>query len=149
MPRRLFRVCRAKYARLDGDGARLVGGRWNSPGHAVVYMAESIALAVLENLVHMSRQDFPRGYVCVSATLPDLINVVEERELRLGAGLRGLSRQALGDWWLDSGISADLAVPSAVIIQEHNYLLNPAHSDFASVRAEPPALFHFDERLFR
>jgi len=149
MPRRLFRVCRAKYARLDGDGARIVGGRWNSPGHAVVYMAESIALAVLENLVHMSRQDFPRGYVCVSATLPDWINVVEERELRLRIALRGLSPQALGDWWLDSGISAVLAVPSAVVVQEHNYLLNPAHPDFASVRAEPPALFHFDEPLFR
>ena len=69
--RRVFRVCRARYARLDGTGARLVGGRWNSSGRAVVYMAESIALAVLENLVHMTRQDFPRGYVCVAAVLPD------------------------------------------------------------------------------
>ena len=67
--RRVFRVCLARYARLDGTGARLVGGRWNSSGRAVVYMAESIALAVLENLVHMTRQDFPRGYVCVAAVL--------------------------------------------------------------------------------
>ena len=57
---RVFRVCRARYARLDGTGAQLAGGRWNSPGRAVVYMAESIALAVVENLVHMTRQDFPR-----------------------------------------------------------------------------------------
>jgi RES domain-containing protein len=64
--RRVFRVCRARYARLDGAGSRVVGSRWNSPGRAVVYMAESIALAVLENLVHMTRQDFPRGYVCVA-----------------------------------------------------------------------------------
>ena len=63
MPLRVYRVCRARYARLDGEGARRVGGRWNSAGRAVVYMAESIALAVLENLVHMSRQDFPTGYV--------------------------------------------------------------------------------------
>jgi RES domain-containing protein len=69
--RRVFRVCRARYARLDGTRARRVGGRWNSSGRAVVYMAESIALAVLENLVHMTRQDFPRGYVCVAAVLPD------------------------------------------------------------------------------
>jgi RES domain-containing protein len=61
--RRVFRVCRARYARLDGAGGRHVGGRWNSPGRAVVYMAESIALAVLENLVHMTRQDFPHGHV--------------------------------------------------------------------------------------
>jgi len=69
MARSLYRVCRARYTRLDGEGARLVGGRWNSPGRAVVYMAESVALAVLENLVHMSRQDFPTGYVCVAAVL--------------------------------------------------------------------------------
>jgi RES domain-containing protein len=54
MARRVFRVCRARYARLDGAGAKLAGGRWNSPGQAVVYMAESIALAVLENLARSS-----------------------------------------------------------------------------------------------
>ena len=68
MPVRLYRVCRAKHARLDGYGAMLAGGRWNSPGRAVVYLAESVSLAVLENLVHMTREDFPRGYVVVSAT---------------------------------------------------------------------------------
>ena len=51
MPLRLFRVCRAKHARLDGHGAKLASGRWNSPGRAVVYMVESVSLAVLENLV--------------------------------------------------------------------------------------------------
>jgi RES domain-containing protein len=56
MARSVYRVCRARYARLDGEGARLVGGRWNSPGSAVVYMAERVALAVLENLVHMIRR---------------------------------------------------------------------------------------------
>ena len=58
MARSLYPVCRARHARSDGEGARLAGGRWNSPGRAVVYMAESVALAVLENLVHMSAQDF-------------------------------------------------------------------------------------------
>jgi RES domain-containing protein len=51
---RVYRVCRARYARLDGEGAKLVGGRWNSPGRTVVYMAESMALAVLENLVRVT-----------------------------------------------------------------------------------------------
>ena len=79
MARSVYRVCRARYARLDGEGARLVGGRWNSPGRAVVYMAESVALAVLENLVHMSRQDFPIGYVCVGAVIPDSMNIATEQ----------------------------------------------------------------------
>jgi RES domain-containing protein len=148
MDQRCFRVCRARYARLDGESARLAGGRWNSPGHPVVYMAETVALAVLENLVHMSRQDFPVGYVCISAILPDSIKVEAEKELRLQAGLAGLGAQALGDWWLEAKTSAVLEVASAIVPLEHNYLLNPAHPDFAAIVVEPPALFHFDLRLF-
>jgi RES domain-containing protein len=113
--RRVFRVCRARYARLDGTGARLVGGRWNSSGRAVVYMAESIALAVLENLVHMTRQDFPRGYVCVAAVLPDGISILSEKDLREQPALADQSAEQLGDWWLDSRTSAVLQVPSFVI----------------------------------
>src|ERR1017187_2980175 len=149
MARSVYRVCRARYARLDGEGARLAGGRWNSPGRAVVYMAGSVALAVLENLVHMSLQDFPVGYVCVAAVLPDSMNIATERELRLRDDLRELSSQDLGDWWIDSKESAVLEVPSAVVADEHIYLLNPAHPDFARIVVDPPALFHFDPRLFR
>jgi RES domain-containing protein len=145
---RVFRVCRARYARLDGAGARLVGGRWNSSGRAVVYMAESIALAVLENLVHMTRQDFPRGYVCVAAALPDGISILNEKDLREQPALADLSTEQLGDWWLDSQTSAVLQVPSFVIAGEHNFLLNPVHPEFARIQVEPPAIFHFDERLF-
>jgi RES domain-containing protein len=148
MARRVFRVCRARYARLDGAGAKLAGGRWNSPGQAVVYMAESIALAVLENLVHMTRQDFPRGYVCVAAVLPDGVSIIHERDLRLDRALEGLSEQQLGDWWLDSQMSAILQVPSSVVAGEHNFLLSPVHPEFGRVQVEPPAIFHFDERLF-
>ena len=72
-----YRVCRRIYARLDGEGARKVGGRWNSPGRAVVYMAQSVAFAVLENLVHMSRRDYPTGYVIVEARVPDHIPILE------------------------------------------------------------------------
>lgn len=149
MARSVYRVCRARYARLDGEGARLVGGRWNSPGRAVVYMAESVALAVLENLVHMSRQDFPIGYVCVSAVIPDSIGIATAQDLRLRADLWELSSQDLGDRWIDSKGSAVLEVPSVVVADEHIYLRNPAHPDFGRIVADPPALFHFDPRLFR
>ncbi len=149
MARSIYRVCRARYARLDGEGARLAGGRWNSPGRAVVYMAESVALAVLENLVHMSLQDFPIGYVCVAAVLPDSLNIATEQDLRLRADLRELSSQDLGDWWIDSKESAVLEVSSAVVADEHIHLLNPAHPEFARIIVDPPALFHFDPRLFR
>jgi RES domain-containing protein len=112
-------------------------------------MAESVSLAVLENLVHMSRQDFPANYVSVAAVLPDDLMIATERELRRRVELRDLSSQSLGDWWLESQESAVLEVASIIVPDEHNYLLNPAHSDFARIATEPPALFHFDPRLFR
>ena len=148
MDPREFRVCRARYSRLDGEGARLAGGRWNSPGHAVVYMAETIALAVLENLVHMNRQDFPVGYVCIAAILPSGVSIESERDLRLRPGSLISRSQDLGDWWIRSGRSTVLEVPSTIVQREHNYLLNPAHPEFAEIITEPPALFHFDPRLF-
>jgi RES domain-containing protein len=123
-------------------------GRWNSPRRAAVYMAESLALAVLENLVHMTRQDFPRGYVCVAAVLPDAISMIHEKDLRKDPALQDLRTEQLGDWWLDSRASAVLQVPSFVIAGEHNFLLNPAHPEFVRIQVEPPAIFHFDERLF-
>lgn len=138
-----------RYARLDGEGARRAGGRWNSAARIVVYMAESVALAVLENLVHMSRQDFPAGYVCVAAVLPDSIAIATERDIRLRFNAhRELTSQALGDRWIDSRETAVLEVASAIIPGEHNYLLNPAHADFSRINVDPPALFHFDSRLF-
>jgi RES domain-containing protein len=112
-------------------------------------MAESIALAVLENLVHMTRQDFPRGYVCVAAVLPDGMSMIHEKDLRKHPALEDLNTEQLGDWWLDSRTSAVLQVPSFVIAEEHNFLLNPVHSEFARIQVEPPAIFHFDERLFK
>ena len=111
-------------------------------------MSQSIALAVLENLVHMSRQDFPTGYVCVAAVVPTGIRIVTEHHLRLRQNLRELRPHALGDWWIESNESAVLEVASAVVANEHNYLLNPAHPDFALIVMDPPALFHFDPRLF-
>ena len=78
-------------------------------------MAESIALAVIENLVHMPRQDFPRGYVCVAAVLPDGISIIHAQDLRKNPALEDLSTEQLGDWWLDSRTSAVLQVPSFVI----------------------------------
>ncbi len=145
---RTYRVCRRIYARLDGEGARKVGGRWNSPGRAVVYMAQSVALAVLENLVHMSRQDYPTRYVTIEAHVPDHIPILEyDRFLDLSLK-ESLRKRKAGDDWIASGESAVLRVPSAVVGGEWNYLFNPQHLDFAQIHVEPSVPMYFDERLF-
>lgn len=141
----LFRVCRAIHAPLDGEGARRAGGRWNSPGRPVVYMAESVALAVLENLVHMSRQDFPAGYVVVSAIVPDDVKILSLGDIQ---SQRSETPQHLEDMWLEVGESAILRVPSVIVPSEFNYLLNPRHPDFVRIVASVPSPFAFDERLF-
>jgi len=146
MSQRVYRVCRAIHVRLDGEGANQVGGRWNSSGRAVVYMAQSISLAVLENLVHMSPADFPVGYVSVAATIPDELTILDEDNVRRDFPDAG-SRE-LGDHWLASLASAVLRVPSVVIPTEFNFLLNPRHPGFPQIVVEPPIPFVFDERLF-
>ncbi len=71
-----------------------------------------------------------------------------ESTLRRQSELRGMSCKDLGDRWIDLRVSAVLKVSSAVIVGEHNYLLNPAHPDFVRIAVEPPAMFQFDARLF-
>lgn len=146
MSRRIFRVCRSIYANLDGEGARRAGVRWNSPGRPIVYMAETVSLAVLENLVHMTNVDFPTGYVVVAAVVPDHIRILSEEDL--AADFRSVNQRQIGDRWIESCDSAVLEVRSTIMPIEHNYLLNPRHPGFGEVVIEPPVPFTFDQRLF-
>ena len=109
-------------------------------------MAESISLAVRENLVHMSREDFPDGDVSVSALIPDGLKIVTEDDLR--KELPDLGSRDLGDRWFDSSASAVLRVRSAVVPAEFNYLLNPAQPGFAIIVVEPAEPFFFAARFF-
>jgi len=134
----VYRVCRRIYASLDGEGARRVGGRWNSPGRPVVYMAQSVALAVLENLVHMPRQDYPSGYVVVTATVPDHVRIIDYLGYFDFRSSETAMERTAGDEWLRSNESAVLRVPSAVLSGDWNYLINPRHLDFAQISIAPP-----------
>jgi RES domain-containing protein len=68
---RAFRLCRSPFTALDGEGARLYGGRWNSPGHPVVYASTTLALAALEYLVHVDPGDVPSDLTAVTIEIPD------------------------------------------------------------------------------
>jgi len=146
---RLHRVCRARYSNLDGQGAKIAGGRWNSPGHQVVYLAETLSLAVLENLVHFDRLSFPSNYVHVVANIPLFIQCETEDRLRSSAPASISTTQGLGDYWLNQGCSPILKVRSFVVPSEHNFLINPAHPLFNQIQVDPPVPFEFDNRLFK
>ena len=138
-------------AAFSGEGARLYGGHWNRKGVPVVYTAGSQALALLEMLV----QDEPlhARYVIIAADIPEDLAVERIRRSDLPAdwtsrvhleALRGI-----GGRWIERARSAVLAVPSAVVPAETNYLLNPAHPEFRRIRIGTPEPFTTDLRLVR
>ena len=147
-----WRIVKARYAAaaFDGEGARVEGGRWNSPGSPMVYTAGSAALAALEMLVHLGRGATLPAYVLIACSFDEAL-VTHADRARLPAHWRAYPAppelQLLGDAWLRSGVSAVLEVPSAVIPTEPNYLLNPRHPDFGSIVRSAPQRFEFDLRL--
>jgi RES domain-containing protein len=151
---RVWRICREKYAAsaFSGEGARLFAGRWNPRGVAMVYCSTSLALAALELFVHLDPSVAPEDLVATAAEVPGDLESIPRRNIGdLPAGWRATENLALremGTAWVESGESMALLVPSAIIDEGWNVLLNPAHADFALIRTEPPKPFHFDARMF-
>ena len=139
---RVWRVCRAAFADLSGEGARLYGGRWNSPGRPVVYTAENPALAILEVRVHLDIEPdlIPDDYVLVEIDLAETaceeITVLPENP------------RQLGDAWLADGHTPVLKVPSFAAPRSANFLINPAHVGGRSVAVIGHQKFSFDRRLW-
>jgi RES domain-containing protein len=137
-----------------GEGARLVGARWNSPGHAAVYTAGHLSLAVLEILVHaataeqrqVSRVKFRISVDDASITRCDPAQLPPD----FGPQTPSRATQVIGDEWLRAKTSVGLLVPSAIVPEEQNLILNPLHPDFARLaiwgQPDPVTL---DPRLWR
>lgn len=147
-----WRIVKSRHAgtAFDGEGARVGGGRWNSPGAAMVYTSGNAALAALEILVHLDTGSVLPAYVLISCSFHEGMVTRLDRS-RLPDTWRSYpapaALQHLGDAWLTSGASPVLEVPSALIPAESNYLLNPRHTDFASITRAVPLPFEFDMRL--
>jgi RES domain-containing protein len=151
---RVWRICREKYAAsaFSGEGARLFAGRWNPKGVAMVYCWTSLALAALELFVHLDPSVAPDDLISMAAEVPgDLLSIpriaIDELPDEWRA-TENLALREIGKAWVESGRSVALLVPSAIIDEEWNVLLNPAHPEFARVRMEAPRPFRFDARMF-
>jgi RES domain-containing protein len=137
---------------FTGEGARRYGGRWNSPGVAMVYTAESQSLAVLEMAVHLDSSGLLDRYVVIEVGIDEsLVETVQPSELPRNwrDDPPPMKLRQLGDRWIAERASAALQVPSVLIPAEHNFLLNPRHSDFARLVVGKPLAFRFDRRLAR
>lgn len=147
----LWRLAREAYRELDGEGARLYGGRWNSTGRPVVYTSATLSLAALELLVHVDREELPDDLVALGIKVPARAWDLGVRPGKLPDDWRqGPNRpecRRIGDEWLEAGAALLLRVPSAVVPQEENVLLNPRHPDVAEVRVISSEPFRLDRRL--
>jgi RES domain-containing protein len=151
---RAWRITKARHAAtaFTGMGAKVNAGRWNSLGVAVVYCAGSMSLALLEMLVHLEALELMKRYVSFELTFDDsLVTTVDGGKLPRNWRSSPLpaSVQVLGDQWVAASASPVLQVPSALVPNEWNYILNPAHRDFAKITIAPRQPIKFDPRLIK
>jgi RES domain-containing protein len=150
---RVWRIGKAEHAAtaFTGEGAALYPGRWHHEGTPVVYCSESRALAALEQLVHLHRNRLPPHFVCFAVEIPADLDVTELRVEDLPSRWRQhpgpVELRDIGTRWAESDETAVLRVPSAVVLGEYNFLLNPRHMHFGRLAIGNAEPFAFDERL--
>lgn len=141
---------------LSGTGAKFSGGRWNRKGVPMVYASSSVALACLETLVHLGPIPLPLNRYLVQIDIPDAVFAIRQlfedlappaRRVGWDAEPAGRVSLTLGTEWATGRTSAVLDIPSVIVAEERNILINPAHPDAASITATKLRRFRYDERL--
>ena len=138
---------------LSGTGAQITGGRWNDKGIAMVYSSTSRALACLETVVHLNAGGLPLNRYLVEIIIPDPVRAAAQVEtatsLPVGwdAEPCGRASTAFGSVWVASKSSALLLVPSVIVPEEMNVLINPAHPDAAGITARKIRKWLYDPRI--
>ena len=136
---------------FDGEGARRVGGRWNSVGVPAVYVSEHLSTAALEILVHADPSDLVAAFVSIEIELPD--DLLQRAPLEtLPPDWRDtpapVACQTFGDAWLQGGASLGLVVPSSVIPESLHIIINPRHMTMTAMKELRRMPFTFDPRLY-
>lgn len=146
----LYRITGCTYAGdLSGTGARLYGGRWNNIGKAMVYTASSRSLATLEALVHLPTAIIPKDF-CI--TVLDAPEDIFEADTHLfppnwNAYPEPDILKHTGDFFLKQNNHLLMKVPSAIVKEEYNYLINPLHPKSSKINIVKSEPFTFDDRL--
>ena len=146
---RLVSEARAHDA-FSGEGARLYGGRWNPHGLRATYLSSTRSLAALEVLVHQAEQVPSGRFLFFEVRFPEhFVTTVEPATLE--ENWRSYpprnSTVAVGVGWLKTRSSPVLQVPSIMIPEESNYLLNPEHPRAEEIEIGAPRAFTFDHRF--
>lgn len=149
----LYRITQGLYAEdLSGNGARLFGGRWNSEGVFALYTSSSRSLALLETLAHTPAKMLDaKTYYLITLSVPDKIPAQKILLSNLSHGwdapdTRPFTKK-LGDHFLYDKTNLLLEVPSVLMPEEINYVINPLHADIRKVKIINKRRINFDKRI--
>jgi RES domain-containing protein len=145
----VYRITLAKYScELIASGR---AARWNSNDVKLIYTSSSQSLACLENVVHRSHLGLNQQFKSLQIEIPDTLEITEIEWLTLRKNWTSFESipitQKIGDDWIKSMKTAVLKVPSSIIFQENNYLINPKHPDFKEINLVAIEPFVFDHRI--
>ena len=147
-----YRIADARHPIFDSTGAALIGGRWNSPGHPVIYASVSYAGAMLEQLAHAGTGRVPRNQKAVLIRIPARVSIEERTTAKLPSGWDRddtIASRKFGDEWLRRKRSAVLIVPSVIAKYERNLVINPSHAEFRLISVSRPEPVAWDTRIFK
>ncbi|MEO7984559.1 MAG: RES family NAD+ phosphorylase [Bacteroidota bacterium] len=147
----LYRFTHKRYSTdISGEGARLKGGRWNGKGFPVVYTSSTISLSLLELVIHSASYDELQSNLLIQIKIPDSI-IPSLGDLALKTGWRHDTDYSrfIGNEFIKGKQSLLLKVPSAIIPEESNFLINPLHPDIKKIKNITASPFQFDIRLFK
>ena len=135
------RLAKRAYADLSGNGAAISGGRWNSKGKPMVYTASCGALATVEYLAHLTF--LPSSLMMMYIDIPDTLKIEKVKSVPADPA----AFLQIGNEWLDSKSTSVLEVPSVLVPNQKNYLINPHHPLLAAIVIREITPFAFDSRL--
>lgn len=146
----VYRFSNPKFDVLSGEGARLFGGRWNSKGKSAVYTSLTISLSLLELLIHaVSYDEILINHLAVIEIPDDSVSEISTAQLKTTWQNDEEYSQFIGDEFLTAQSSLILKIPSVIIPEEKNILINPKHKDFRKIKIRSASKFKFDVRLFK
>lgn len=150
----VFRLSRKAYAMsLSGKGAALKGARWNSVGVELIYTAASRSLAMAEIAVHFTLATLPVDYIMMGIYLPDNISLIKLNISDLPKDWNSFphpaSTQSIGDKFVVENRYCICQIPSSVTFGDYNFLINPNHTEFNTIRIIDTSEFPFDKRIFK
>ncbi len=149
---KVYRISKCNFINdLSGIGSATYGGRWNNKGTHVLYTAQTASLALLESIVHLS--SIPTSGLCIlSMEIPDnsfCVIEVEQLPKKWYCYPSPERLKNIGDQFIKQGNYLAMQIPSSIIPEEFNYLINPLHPDFKKIKLYPHKPLMVDERLIK